>query len=172
MASLITIGLASIKMGNVAGDGGMGSSLTVLGYTEQDSCTFTIEEGESTDFIPEEVDDPIYTINRPGARTLEFTIMDADPPTIARVLGGTVSTTGTAPNQVHTWNAPAAAPNIEQSIEVTPKEGLILEITRAKIFGSLESPFSKNGLFTLTVRAQVLKPTKTSESAFRFIKED
>jgi hypothetical protein len=168
--SQITIGLAEIGIGEIATDGGMGTTLAPWGYTEQDSCVFTIEDPDITDFIPEEIDDAIHSQEIPGAKTLAFTLMDPDVDTLEAVTGGEVVTTGTAPNEVDTFHAPASSVNIERSIKVTTKQGLCLEITRAKITYSMDSAFSKNGLFTIKVMAKVLKPTKAGESSWRMYK--
>lgn len=166
----ITIGLAKIELGDVAADGGMGTTLAEWGYTEQDSCTFTIEEPAVTDFIPEEIDDPIHSQEIPGAKTLAFTIMDPGTDTLEKIFGGTVNTTGTPPNTTETFEAPSSSVSVEKSIKVTSKEGLSLEITRARVTASMDSPFSKNGLFTVRVSARVLAPTKSGESPWRMIK--
>jgi len=165
--SVITIGLESIGIGPIAGDGGMGTSLEVLGYTEQDTATLTIEAAERTDFIPEEIDDAIHSQLIGGAKTFAFTIMDAGPETMKETMGGTLITTGTSPNEVITWHAPDAAENIERSLKITPRQGIVFEATRVSLSSASDSVFSKNGLFTLNVEARVLKPKKTGESSLR-----
>ena len=165
----ITIGLAAIELGAIAVDGGMGTTLTPWGYTEQDSCTITISEPELTEFIPEEIDDAIYIASKDGEKTIAFTIMDAGTDTLVNLFGGTVTTTGTAPNEVKTFSFPSSNANVEKSVRIIPKEGLITEITRAKVTASMDSTYSKNGLFTVKVSLKVLKPKKVGESSLRVI---
>lgn len=165
----ITFGLAQIALGAIESDGGMSTSLAPWGYTEQDSCQIQFADPEETDFVPEEIEDPIYVASKEGAKTVAFTIMDPGTDTLQNIFGGTVTTTGTAPNQVKTFNAPSTSVNIEKSIKITPKEGLIFQAARVKITASLDSTYSKNGLFTVSVKARILKPTKEDEKTYQFI---
>lgn len=165
----ITIGLAEIALGDIESDGGMSTSLEPWGYTEEDSCQIQFAEPEITEFVPEEIDDPIYVSSKEGTKNVTFKVMDAGTDTLVNIFGGTVTTTGVAPNQVKTFNPPSTSVSIEKSLQITPKEGLIFKATRAKITASLDSTYSKNGLFTITVNARILKPTKAGEPTYQFI---
>ncbi len=165
----ITIGLAAVELGDIASDGGMSTVMDQWGYTEQDSCVINFAEPETTDFIPEEIDDAIYSSSKDGEKTIEFTIMDPGTDVFQKVFGGTVTTTGTAPNEIKTFTAPASSVNIEKSIRITPKEGLIFEATRMKLTASLDSTYSKNGLFTVKVKGKILKPKKGGEPTYKVI---
>lgn len=92
-----SIGLESIKMGNVAADGGMGTALTQVGATVSDTASLTTEEGSTTDFKIEESDAPFYSIQSdPGKQVLAWSTYDVDLDTIARFYGGTVGATVTS----------------------------------------------------------------------------
>jgi hypothetical protein len=160
MADIYTIGLAKIELGAIASDGGMGTSLSQLGYTYQDTCSMTMEDPETTDFIAEEVDDPVVSISRAGKINFNFSIMNPDLTTLQALLGGTV--TGEEGSEV--WNAPATIPVIEKSIKITPNQGLQFSIPRAKITAKINGSFSKTNMFLIEVACTVLQPTKTGVS--------
>jgi hypothetical protein len=100
--AVYTLGLASIEMGAVGSDGGMGTSLAQLGYTNKDSCSFTQEDPETEEFYAEEVDDPVVSISRAGKKTFNFSVMNPDVEVLTALLGGTSSGTGDAA----VWSAP------------------------------------------------------------------
>ena len=155
MAEIRTFGVKSIKMGDVGAEGGMGTSLAVLGdgNTLEGTASFIKEEDEEVEFFAEEHDDAIETILKKGAAILEFGIVDFTPATLVKVLGGEVDGVSGA------WNAPAVAPEIEQSVEVVTKRDVQIQLVRAKISASIDWPLSKEELGKVTVRAKVLAPT-------------
>lgn len=156
MAEKRSIGVASIAMGAIAGDGDMGTTLTALGVTYKDSADLQQEEAQVTDIESEENDDPEESISIKGKTTLKWSIMDMTPETLVKVLGGVV--TGTAPNTK--WTAPATVEKIERSIKVTAKNGVIYEIPRAKINAKLNVKLSKTGVALVDITATVMTPTK------------
>jgi len=164
---VVTLGLAKIEVGAIAGDGGMGTDLATLGYTYQDSCTMTQDDPEETEHYAEEVDDPIVVKRRKGKTTFAFQIMDPDVDTLVAVLGGTKTTTGEAPDEVDTWNAPDKVPTIEKSLRITPEEGLQIDIPRGSITAKINGTFSKTGIFLIDVSVTPLKPTKAGLTAMQ-----
>lgn len=160
MALKIVSGLASIKVGAVAGDGGMGTSLAALGETYQDSCTFVSADPEKTEHYSEESDDAFEVTYKLGLRTLKWSIFNFDADQMVKVLGGTV--TGTSPK---VWNAPAAYTSIEQSIEITDKKGNVIQIPRAKIAAKLNISFGKKNVGLIDIEATVLVPTKAGTAS-------
>jgi hypothetical protein len=162
-AKITTLGLSSIKVGNIASDGGMGQTLAALGLTYENTCNMVTEDPTVTEFFSEENDDPVASLSKSGKTTLNFSIMDANVDTLVAVFGGEKKTEGTAPQAVtHRWEAPSNVPVIEKSIEVKPITGLRIEIPRASIRGKMNSQFSKNGLFLIDVVCTVLVPTKAN----------
>lgn len=155
-----TLGLSKIEIGDIAGDGGMGTVLAILGQTSEDSCVLSTDEPSVTEHFIEESDTAVVTSQKEGKTTLKFAIADPDIDTLSGLLGGTV--TGTAPARI--WKAPATLPVIEKSIKVTPKQGFAsISIARASISAKLNSTFSKKTLFKIEVTATVLTPTKAGE---------
>lgn len=155
MAEVRTFGMKSVKMGDVAVGGGMGTSLSLLGdgTTLEGTASFTKEEDAETPFHSEEADDPFDIILKKGVSTLEFAIVDFTPATLVRVLGGEVN--GTSGE----WEAPDQAPDIEQSLEVITQRNVKLQIPRAKIKARIEWPLSKEDVGRVVIKAIVLKPT-------------
>lgn len=158
MSELRTIGLTSLKMGDIAVDGGMGTVLTEVGKILKDSCELTQDDSSVTDFNCEELDDPIESIEILGKRTLKFAIADYTPATLERILGG--QATGVAP--ADEWSAPSTSPGIEQSFEIITPKGVKFEIVRATVRGKLTAKFSKTGLAQIDVTCQILTPTKAA----------
>lgn len=156
MSELHTIGLKTVKIGAIAGDGGMGTTLAAIADTFEDSATITQEDGEKTEFFVEESDDPVASFSKKGSTKFAFTILDFTPATLASVLGGSVTGTGDAA----VWNAPADVPVIEKSIEIVSKTNIKFEIPRARIEAKIDVPLSKKQVGKVVITATVLTPTK------------
>jgi len=156
--AVVTLGLTKIEVGDIASDGGMGTTLAPLGLTFQDTCKFAQDDPEETEFFAEEVDDPIVIISRPGKVKFNFSIMDPVLATLKKLFGGTITGIG----DDEKWEAPDKFPNIEQSVKITPEMGLKFEIPRMKITAKINGEFSKKGLFLIEVAGTVLQPEKAS----------
>jgi len=156
-----TYGLVKIEIGDIANDGGMGTTLTQIGYTKVGSTKLVTTAGTETNLEAEELSTPLVTIPGNETQSVEFQLIIQDLTHLTSVLGGEV--TGTSPNEV--WNSPATKPVIEKSLKITPKAGFSVEIPRASIVGSLNSPFSKTDLMYVDVKATILTPTKTGVSS-------
>ncbi|MGB4774087.1 MAG: hypothetical protein WBP45_02850 [Daejeonella sp.] len=154
MAEIRSIGLESIKLGEIPVDGTMSTVLAVLGLTYQDSADLVEGDAQSQEIFSEELDDPIEILETKGVKTLKWSIMDFTPDVLAEVLGGTV--TGVSPDKV--WDAPDETVNIERSVEIITKRGVKIEIPRAKISAKLNMPFRKRGILLVDITARVLKP--------------
>lgn len=153
-----SIGLSLLRMGAVAGDGGMGTSLTALGYTVADTAVLATEQGTTTDFKIEEQDDPVYSIqSEKGRTTLSWSCYDVDADTLVRLFGGT-KTAG--PPEV--WEAPPSTPEFEYSIELTPKSGGLIQIPRAKVVANFQWNLQKTKLAQIDIVATILTPTKAN----------
>jgi hypothetical protein len=57
--------------------------------------------------------------------------------------------------------APDNIPVIEQSVKITPQQGLVFEIPRMKIVAKINGEFSKKALLLIEVTGTVLQPTKS-----------
>lgn len=161
MAERRTIGLKSIKIGDIAVDGGMSTSLSALGITSEGTAILEQAEPETTEFYSEELDDPIEIVDKLGKTTLKWAITDFTPANMVKVLGGTVN--GVAP--ADTWEAPSVAANIEKSISIETTKGLLIEIVRAKISARINMNLGKKNIGLVEITATVLTPTKAATPA-------
>jgi hypothetical protein len=159
---MYTIGLSSITVGDIAADGGMGTTLAALGLTYQDTCKLQQGDPETEDFYAEEVDDPVFSVSRAGKTTFTFSIMNPELTTLQSMLGGTVTGTGDSAK----WSAPDTIPAIEKSVKITPQQGLAFEVPRMKIVAKINGEFSKKGLLLIEVTGTVLQPTKTGAKKY------
>lgn len=157
MPNVVGVGLTSLKIGAIAADGGMGTTLAAVGKTFKDSCQITEEDGELTEWYSEEDDDPLYSKQAKGKFSIAFQIMDADADALLALKGGTVS--GTAPK---VWSAPTTAPNIEKSIEITLTTGQKVQIVRGRIVAKLSGTVGKSGIVLVDVTITALTPTKAA----------
>lgn len=154
MSEIRSIGLKHIKIGEIAGDGGMGTSLTALGVTYQDTAELTQGDPELTEIFSEENDDPEEVIETKASKSVKWSIMNFDPDQMVRVLGGT-SLNGA-------WHAPTVMDPIEMSIEILSKNDYKIEIPRAKIVAKLNMQFRKKGVTLIDIEAKILTPTKAN----------
>ena len=155
--STTAIGLKELKMGPVAGDGGMGTVLEVLSATVVDTAVLTNEAPTTTDFPIEEQDDPIYSTSVAGKRTIAWSTYNVTPDALVRVLGGSVVQDASG-NDV--WEAPLNTPQIYQSVQLTTLDGDIVKLVRVKIDAIIEWNFQKSKLAQVNITGTILKPEK------------
>lgn len=158
---IITIGVASISVGSIATDGGMGTTLSPLGYTEEGSAQINMDDPTETEFSVEELDTPLWIESKAGKIAVAFKVANPDEDTLVKVFGGTK--TGTGATAVYTW--PLISPVIERSIKITPKKGIGINIPRAKITAKFSSEIGRGALLGVEVTGTVLQPTKADEPA-------
>lgn len=164
------LGLVNIKIGNVAVDGGMGTTLVAVGDTVAGSATLTTEEAQITDFNIEESDSPVLSIKTEADQiTLNWSTFANDATTLQKMFGGTVVPAASGVGE--TWLAPDVVPEIEQSIEVQWKQGGKIQIARAKITAALNMSFKRDTLSQIDITARVLQPTKANEPRLKIISD-
>jgi len=163
MAELRSFGLKSVKMGDVAEEGGMGTALTLLGdgNTYEGTASFVKEEDEEVEFHSEEHDDPIEVTRKKGKAVLAFSIVDLTPDTLIRVLGGTVDEAS------GNWESPDVAPEIEQSVEVITKKDVKIQIVRGKVSASIDWPLTKDDLGKVVIKVVATAPTLADTPAYK-----
>lgn len=163
-----SIGLTSIKMGAIAGDGGMGTVLTQIGATVSETAGITTEEGTVTDFSIEESDSPFFSIeSAPGNVRFNWSTYDVDLDTVTRLWGGVV--TAAAGGVGRSWDMPDTLPVIERSIEILTKDGWTVKIVRLSIVARLQWNLQKTKLAQIDIAGTVLKPEKAGESRMTFV---
>jgi len=83
-------GLASVKIGAIAGDGGMSTTLTTVGETVSGTATMTQEDNTVTDFTIEESDSPVESIvSVAGKIAFNWSSYNVSYSTLYKLFGGT-----------------------------------------------------------------------------------
>lgn len=160
MSEIRSIGLSSIKLGDVAVDGGMGTTLAALGVTYQDTAELIRDDPDITEIFSEENDEPEEVLETKGPARVRWSIMNVDPAEAAKVLGGT----GTG----SVYESPVAKDPIEKSIEIITKTGLKIEIPRTKINAKENFQFRKKGVLLIDVEARILTPEKDDTAPIKW----
>ncbi|GHT15043.1 hypothetical protein AGMMS4956_14160 [Bacteroidia bacterium] len=158
MAEVRSVGLKSIRIGEIANDGDMGTVLEALGVTYKGTASLTTEEGTTTDFFSEENVYPEESVKEPGTTKLAWNIINLDPEALQKCLGGdVVAADGDNPA---VWKAPADVVNIEKSIEVLTAFGMKIQIPRANISATMQWNLARTEIAQVAIVATVLKPAK------------
>jgi hypothetical protein len=83
-------GLASLKIADIASDGGMGTALTTVGETVSGTCVMAQEDNTTTDFTIEESSSPIESItSAEGKITLAWSSYNVSTYQLKKLFGGT-----------------------------------------------------------------------------------
>jgi hypothetical protein len=160
-----TFGLQNVEIGAIAGDGGMGLTLTAVGETVSGTATMATEDPTVTDFTIEESDSPVESVvTVPGKVTLAWSSYNVDADTLIKLFGGT-KVTGPPVE----WLAPDTFPDIEVSLKVTDKKGNAVYMARVKISSKLSLSFAKDKLGQIDMIATILQPTKVTEKRIRIV---
>lgn len=150
-----SFGLKSIKMADCPADGTMAADadLTILGVTLQDTASLVGADAQVDNVFSEENDLPEESFSTDGIKSLKFSIINVDPDTALRIMGGTVTA---GPPKV--WNAPIATPKIEQSVRILTKSNLQIDIPRAQVIAKVNFQFKKRGVLQIDVTCNILVP--------------
>lgn len=167
MAKRKIFGLASVLIGAIAADGGMGAVLIeVLGATVKGSASLIYTPPSTSDIEIEEDDSTFDTlITTPGKWELKLESYNLGAKTMNDVGIGTL-TLGVAP-------APdkLAVDDIiqkESSFRLTTRNGAVIDLPRVKYIASPSLNFDKTQLAKLVLTGSPLKPTKAGVSTVLF----
>lgn len=163
----VAIGLKGFYMGNVANDGGMGTSLAKVSNAVIDTPVLNIPEGEKVDFQVEDSDDPFYSKTTPGVKVLAMSFFGLSPEVLQKFFGGTV-TPGATSGDPDVWEAPVQIPAFEASLVLEHSQGGYIEVPRASISATLDWNFQKNNLPQINLSATILTPTKNNTAPIKF----
>ncbi len=158
----INNGIEKIELGAIAVDGGMGTVLSSLGFTEEDSAKINFEDPEKKEYFVEEFDTALFVAIKQGKKSFEFTISNPDVDTLVATFGGTK--TGTGADTV--YDAPSVMPTIEQSLKITPKVGMGFKFPRVQVTAKFTDSIGRNALLGIVVTCEVLQPTKSGTAIF------
>lgn len=143
MASVITLGLSEIKVGEAAPNGTMPTSLAKIGKTYQNTCKIAQEAAEVTEHFEEGKAAPEVRKKRKKVPVVTFSIMDPDPQLLADFIGGTV--TGEGDEAVWGYDGDEVVAN--KAISVIPEQGLQFDIPNGDIEAVINADMSAQGIF-------------------------
>lgn len=168
MAKKRVYGLSSVLLGDIAVDGGMGTTLTeVLGATAKGSASLIYTPPTVEDVEIEESDDPYdQIVTTAGKWELKLESYNVSAKSMSDTMGGTY--TAGAANTPDTWESPDVTVQKEQSAKVTTRSGVVIDIPRLKYFASPSFNLTKNELGKISLTGTVLKPTKAATKAIKF----
>ena len=167
MASKRILGLVSIKIGAIAGDGGMSIALTAIGDTVKDSCVFGEGDPTKQEFFVEESDDPIESfVTQKGTETISWSTNNLHPDIMVLLFGGTKAGLGTQASPF-TWEPPDTQDELERSVEITDRKGNKMEIVRVKFSPKKSFSFQGTKLGQLDITGTILLPTKANTRKYK-----
>lgn len=155
---IITRGLTSIRVGNVAGDGGPGTSLAKLGNTYRESPVTMVEADPTIDRLySHEYDTPLDTEITGGESPFVFSIVDPSIDTLVSVFGGVKTGSG----DTATYNMPSRKSIKNQTVEISPRKGLQVTIVNGAFYAKINADFAKAGVVVLDCVVEPQLSTKT-----------
>lgn len=157
------LGVTSIGIGTIAGDGDVASTFTTPGVIYKDTAEITQEQESNIEHFCEEIDEPFAIVPGRKITKIKFSVTDFTPTALAALLGGTAA--GTAP--ADTWVSPATSDIIEKSVRVTPKSGKTITFPRVSLRATINYKIAKSGIAQVVVEGTVMTPTKTGVAAIK-----
>ncbi|TZF81818.1 hypothetical protein FW774_17330 [Pedobacter sp. BS3] len=148
--------MKSIKIGEIAVDGGAATVLTVPGQVRENTIKVTPAAPTDTEFYAEGESTPAIVQTKKGITALDFDLLTFDPEIIADLTGGT--TTGEAPNIL--YHEAAGVVTVERTIEITDLQDNVWLFPRVKITASLVGTFTTTDVNIVRINGKVLLPTK------------
>ncbi|MDR2764745.1 MAG: hypothetical protein LBB90_06900 [Tannerella sp.] len=148
----------AIKLGEIAGDGGVATTFAALGDTRKDTLTFNPTAPTFQKILVEEQDTPILNVmTEPGGLQITWMLTDWDATILTGLWGGT-----TVSGQ---WQEPAILPTVERSLRIEPRTGKPFIYPRCQITAQIQ--YDTTGkIFQIAVTAEKLQPTKSGTPAF------
>jgi hypothetical protein len=153
--------LKAITMGDVGGDGGMGTVLTeVLGATVKGTATLTSTTPETAEVEIEESDELYDELETKAAVwTLAASTYKVSADTMKKFFGGSIT--------AGVWSAPVGGSTVQvyQSVVAETRSGIKVNLVKVKLTGTAALAFDKTKLGQIDWTAKVLKPDKAGTPA-------
>lgn len=159
--SLITLGLAQIKVGDAAKSGTMPTALTKIGKTYKDTCKIAQDAADVTEHFEEGMAAPEVRKKARKIPKLTFSLMDADAKMLADYIGGTA--TGTAGKETWAYDGNEVVAN--KAVFVETEQGLNFEIPNGDVEAVINADMSAKGIFLVDFTVTPL--AVTAGKAFR-----
>lgn len=152
--SVYTFGLAEILVAEPLATGLMPaeSAMTKIGEVLEDSASLTQEDGDKTEIFEEGNPIPKVVIEKAGATTIAFNLMNVDPAMLADYIGGSVNSTSKE------WEFDGKKKTVEKALFIKPKSGLYFKLPKASISSVLAGDMNQSGLLTLNFTVTPLSP--------------
>ena len=147
-------GIAAVKMGT-------GSSAVTIGYIEKGSWDWGGTKPESTDVEAEQVPDaPVLVLmSKNGQISPTFNLIQLSYEQLQKVLGGTLVTTGTSPNQTVTgWKAPENLVEIKDKFTIDFVSGQTMTIPNGQLLANLGGKLTLTEVSKMECQLKVMKP--------------
>ena len=167
MANTYLVGLVAIRFGEIAGDGGMSTSLATIGFTQADSASFETADGETINFEIEESVDPGYSKKIQGIKTMKFNLASPDSTQLVATVGGTRVT-----GPPVSWNAPDVDVDNFKSVQIEFETGQKLNIPKGQITARVTGQIGKRSNLQVEVTVTVLKPDKANTSSYSIVEAE
>ena len=159
--SLITLGLAQIKVGEAAKTGTMPTALTKIGKTYKDTCKIAQDAADVTEHFEEGMAAPEVRKKARKIPKLTFSLMDADAKMLADYIGGTA--TGTDGKETWAYDGNEVVAN--KAVFVETEQGLNFEIPNGDVEAVINADMSAKGIFLVDFTVTPL--AVTAGKAFR-----
>jgi len=143
--SLITLGLAQIKVGEAAPDGVMPTSMAKIGKTYRDTAKIVQDAAEVTEHFEEGKSAPEVRKKQKKIPKVTFSIMDADVQTLIDYIGGTNVGTEQSPK----WGFDGDEIVANKAILIETEQGLDFEIPNGDIEAVVNADVSAKGIFLI-----------------------
>jgi hypothetical protein len=167
-----SVGLKKILVGDVAeGVSAMPAAMTALGRTYKGTADFSSEEGTVTDFFCEEEEEPFDSVvSQKGATTFKFCVTEWDNASLTKIFGGTTKTeNATIDGKAYTGLAKYVAPSDlvqkEFSVRVISKNGVVVDIPRAKVTAKFKWNMAMTEVSQIDISCKVLSATASGPYA-------
>lgn len=167
MAKKKIYGLASVLMGAVGSDGGMGATLVeVLGATVKGTASLIYTPPTIADVEIEEEDTPYDQLITAGGKwELKMDSHNVSAKTLGDTFGGDyVPGTGATPDS---WSGDDMVLK-EGSFRVTTRNGVVLDLPRVKYMAIPTFNFDKTQLGRIALTGTPLKPTKAGTRTIKY----
>lgn len=140
MASVITLGLSQIKVGEASTAGVMPNSMEKIGKTYKDSCQISQDASDVTEHFEEGHSAPEVRKKTKKMPTVTFQLMDCDPEALQKYIGGTKADDGS-------WYFDGTVLNANKAICIETEQGLDFDIPNADIEAVINAQLTASGIF-------------------------
>lgn len=147
----VTLGNLGISLQELASDGTVVGTAFTVGYTNEDTFTFTTEEGTPFELMVDELDTALLSVARQGAINVTWSVPNVDLETLAQVTGGTYSI-------ADGYDAPAKSVNKDFKVILTPEQGNIITMNRVSLSGRPDGAIGKNSQLNVIFTGTLLTP--------------